>query len=213
MKEVIKLTAYTDAASYNNGKKIRNLPEHSASAGIILFKDSIIASVSTYNPDSSISYGEMLAIYNILNKCYWIATESNKCIKLILHSDSAYCVQAINEWLKGWKSRQKNGVWIKSTGEPVAYQSLISEIDKFINQTDELDISIRHISGHIDINNNKSMAKAMKVYKRFNNKQISNEELARHEVYNDLCDIYAKEVLKRGMMGEIDYERNIKFSK
>ena len=46
----ISLTAYTDAAAFNNGRKIPSLPEHSASAGVILFDDS-------WNSYSTVSAG------------------------------------------------------------------------------------------------------------------------------------------------------------
>lgn len=206
----IKLKAYTDASSFNNGKKNPSLPEHSASAGVILMESDdsivIIDSVYTYNPNSSISFGEIIAIYNILSRVEYLASNVDLNVSLTLHSDSAYCVQAINDWMPNWKKRQRNGIWIKSTGEPVAYQSIFEEIDRILN-LDNLSIKIKHIAGHIDMSNKKHVMKAMKNYLRFNKKEVSVETLQKHTYFNDMCDVYAKEVLRLGMRGELKNER------
>lgn len=204
----IKLTAYTDAASYNNGKKIPYLPEHSGSAGVILYQDTIIIGKSMYNPNSSISFGELYAIYMILKEVYNLAVDSYKLIDLVLYSDSAYCVQSINDWMRGWKARSKGGVWTNASNDRVAYQSLFMAIDDLLNETDYLKVKIKHISGHIDMSKNSHVAKATTRYKRFNKESITPEELKRHTKFNDLCDRYAKDTLRIGMEGGVLCERN-----
>ena len=212
MDKKIRLTAYTDAASFNNGMKVASLPEHSGSAGVILYDDVIIASISSFNPNSSISYGEMYAIHCVLAKVYDLAYKSNSFIELTLHSDSAYCVQSINDWMKSWKRNSSRGIWYKSSGEPVAYQEMLETIDKLLDN-EYLKCRVKHISGHIDLSNEKDMNKAMKRYKRFNHEKVSHEQLVTHVIYNDICDRYAKRVLKLGMEGEIEYVGNNKVFK
>ena len=204
----IKLTAYTDAASYNNGRKISSLPEHSASAGVVLYDDVVIIGKSVYNENSTISFGELYAIYMILKEVTNLAIESDKQVKLTLFSDSAYCVQSINDWMSGWIKRSKNGIWYSSSGDKVAYQDLMKAINELVNHNDMVDVKIKHISGHIDMYNKKHVKKALERYYRFNREPVSLEELVVHTKYNDLCDRYAKTSLRIGMEGGKHCERN-----
>lgn len=194
----ISLTAYTDAAAFNNGRKIPSLPEHSASAGVILFDDIIIVSTSRFNPNSTISFGELTAIRILLKKVYELAKESNNFINLELYSDSAYSVQAINIWMKDWKKRSNGKYWFNSSGARVAHQDILEDIDSLMSN-DFMKVTLRHISGHIDCSKKKHITKAKERFRRFNLQDVTLEELLIHTKYNDLCDAYAKCVLKESM--------------
>lgn len=209
----IKLEAYTDASSFNNGKKDPTLPEHSCSAAVLVYKGDVIYGTSYHNPNTSISYGELFAIYMILTDFSKLAKESirDNNYKLVLHSDSAYCVQSLNSWIKNWKKKSNNGIWNTSTG-PVAYQDLMREIDDILNNK-SFDITIRHIKGHIDVDKPKDMKKAMSTWIRFNDVEITEEDLKTHIFFNDVCDRYAVQTLKQGMGGRDNDRVRKKFKK
>lgn len=212
MREYITLSAYTDAASFNNGMKVPQLPEHSASAGVILYEDTVIASKHSFNPNTSISFGEIYAIYMILREVGDWVIDSGRAVNLTIHTDSAYALQTLTEWMYTWKSRSINGYWVKSDGTQPAYQYMLETIDKILNYQDGLNVQIKHISGHIDFSKQKHIDKARKRYRRFNGLSISDNELAYHCFYNDICDKYAKKVLELGMRGNKVNERDEKFS-
>lgn len=205
---IINLYAFTDASSYNNGNKIKSEPQHSGSAGIVLFGNTIIQSISTYNPNTSISFGELYAIYLTLHKLYKLVKKSEEdvIVNVLLHSDSAYAVQTLNDWMFKWKKRvDKDGNWIKSDGSRASYQSLIESIDKYRHK-DNFNVEIRHISGHIDFNIKKDINKAKERYTRFNKMRVEDSFLNFAVVCNDICDVYAKEVLSEGMW-ESDHDK------
>ena len=208
MKKV-NLTAYTDAASYNNGKKNFKDPENSSSFGIIIYDRKTLCRISLYNPDTSISFGELFAIHNTIKWCYDTAIKTEHLINLVLYTDSAYSFQSITQWMEGWKKKEVDGKWFNSSGKRVAYQTLLSEIDRYIN-SDNINVNIKHISGHINLSNQKDIKKARDVFKRFNNEPLSDYDLAKHVFYNDICDKSAKEFLKLGMRGDVNssYEGN-----
>ena len=205
----IYLDAYTDASSYNNGRKDPSKPEHSASAGFILYDNIIIDSQYNFNPNSSISYGELFAIYMIINEVYQIATESEQKVVLSLYSDSSYCVQSINVWSKGWRKHiNRRGEWTNSSGEPVVYQEMLEAILDMMD-TEYLKVKIYHVSGHV-FESKKKFKKAFKVFARINGFEPSEDELSRHSVFNDIVDNYAKAVLELGLKGKIKDERQRK---
>lgn len=208
----IKMAAYTDAAAFNNGKKDPNLPEHSCSAAILVYNDEVIYTTCYHNPNTSISYGELFAIYMILTDFSKLAknTPENN-YKLTLYSDSAYCVQSLNDWIKSWKKQNVNGIWHKSTG-PVAYQEMMQEIDNIINDK-SFDISIRHIKGHIDTTKPKDVKKAMDTWKKINRTKVEEDEIYVHVFYNNVCDKYARDSLKKAMGGRDNDRVRKKFKK
>lgn len=223
MKEnKITFMAYTDASSYNNGRRNPNQPEHSCSAGLVSIDSYVVYSFHNYNPNTSISYGELFAIHTLLSE-FVPLLKGTKC-KLILHTDSEYSFKSINIWYKNWKKNAKRGVWYSSTG-PVSYQNMLEEI---LEMVDNKQIIIKHISGgHIDILNedNVSEKKWLKRlmrqlyavmdtcktrYLRNNNQRITDEEAERHIFWNNICDQMAKEGLYRGMKGVKSCERKRK---
>lgn len=200
MKKIIM--AFTDASSYNNGKRNPKEIEASASAGFLSYRNSFISRIAEYSPNTSISYGEIYAIYLILKEYDKLFNKHKDDYVLILHSDSAYCVQAITKWVFEWKKAARNGKWIKSDGKEVAYQKLFKKIFDIVYNKG-YHIFIKHISGHIDISNSKHICKSIERYKRFNSEEITIEELKYFTFCNDLCDRYAKHILDLGLKGRV----------
>lgn len=209
----IKLDVYTDASSFNNGKKDPNLPEHSCSGALLVYEGDVIYATSYHNPNTSISYGELFAIYMILtdfSKLLKSAPKENS-YQLTLYSDSAYCVQSLNTWIKNWKKKNVNGIWNTSTG-PVAYQEMMRDIDNILSNK-SIDITIRHIKGHIDVNKSKDIKKARDTWERFNGCKVTDEDLITHVFFNNVCDRYAVQTLKEAMGGRENDRVRKKFKK
>lgn len=203
----IYLNAYTDASSYNNGKKNPTRPEHSASAGFILYDNIIIDSIYNFNPNSSISYGEMFAIYMVMKRVHKLAKKSKQEVYLTIYSDSAYACQSINIWSHNWRKHiNQRGEWTNGSGDPVVYQDLLENI---LDNMDSKYLKVRllHVSGHSEIKSKKDYDKYVKTFKRFNGFIPNLKEIKRHTIFNDIVDNYAKEVLNRGLRGKIEDER------
>jgi Ribonuclease HI len=210
MKDKFTFMAYTDASSYNNGRKDPTEPEHSCSAGVVTIGDNVVYSFHNYNPNTSISYGELFAIYTLLNE-FVPLLEDSKC-KLILHTDSEYCFKSINTWYKKWKDNARNGIWYTPHGA-VPYQKMLQGILKCV---DNKKIIIKHISGgHFDVLKpnsmqgkefKKSLKKCKERYLRNNNEKISDDVAMNHIFWNNICDIVAKTGLSLGMEGRLSNE-------
>lgn len=207
----IIINAYTDAASYNNGRKIAEQPQHSCSAAILVYDDQIIYSTNYFNEDTTSSYGEMFAIYMILmdfKNLYKKGLRSGKDTKVELrvHSDSAYCVTTFNTNLKQWKRRSVGGVLYNTTG-PIAYQDMILSIDELMKDN-EYKVKLLHIKGHVS--SQKDFVKARQSWERFNGSYISDERLNTHVYFNNIVDKYAVSSLKAKMGGESSNDRTRK---
>lgn len=228
----ITFMAYTDAASYNNGKRAYpNKPENTCSAGVVTLGDNIIYSFHNYNPNTTISYGELYAIRTLLVE-FVPLMKGTKC-KLILHTDSEYCFKSINIWYKNWINKARNGIWYSSTG-PVPYQRMFEEILSLMRNNN---IEIKHVSGgHFNVLDPKSIyrtdkygniietmygkfpkaeyQKAIKTcqerFLRNNKEKITKTQAEDHMFFNNICDQIAKKGLEYGMDGSDCRERKRK---
>lgn len=223
----ITFMAYTDAASYNNGKRCHpNKPENTCSAGVVTLGDNILYSFHNYNPNTTISYGELYAIYTLLKE-FVPLLEGTKC-KLILHTDSEYCFKSLNIWYKNWIKNSKNGIWQNTKG-PVPYQRMMEEILCIMKNNN---VQIKHVSGgHFDVLNPKSLYRndlgykglsvprleyvkaintCIKRFYRNNGEELNEKQAISHMFFNNICDQIAKKGLEYGMDGSDCYERKRK---
>ena len=209
-----KIIAYTDASSYNNGKKIPSKPQHSCSSGIFVIDNCIIYGTYNFNPNTTNQYGELYAIYMMLTEFYVMATKSKiykPPYRLELYSDSAFSVNSINIYIKGWlRKTTKDGIWLNSSNAPVIYQRMFEEIYEIINDDDDFEIKIRHIKGHLDFRSRLDIKKAYTSWGKNNGGQVSIDQLKSHIYFNNICDEYAKDALFNSMKGWIENERTRK---
>ena len=220
--------AYTDASSYNNGRRAHpNEPENSCSAGVVVLDHTIVYSFHNYNPDTTISYGELYAIYTLLKEFTPLIYDTN--CRLVLHTDSEYCFKSITQWYRNWKKNSIAGIWQTPRG-PVPYQEMLEEI---INMVKESKSIIKHVSGgHFDVLDESKLyltdkwgdiiegpygpiprkpykdaiLTCQKRYLRNNGEKISQSQAAYHMFFNNICDQIAKAGLEYGMDGSISYE-------
>jgi ribonuclease HI len=72
-------------------------------------------------------------------------------LQIRLFSDSKYCIDGINHWMRGWKS---NG-WKNAKKKPLKNQKLWKEADALITESRTLfEISFHHIPGHAGVEGN-----------------------------------------------------------
>lgn len=215
MKKDFTFIAFTDASSYNVTSEYPEEPQHSCSAGVINLGRNIVYSFIHYNENTTISYGELYAIYCILSD--FVPLIENTDHKLILFTDSDFAFKSINVWSKSWKKNAKNGIWYGSSGGQVAYQRLIEAI---IDLKDRANVKIYRISGgHIDISKRdyEDSRAYGKVYKKCRERCIRDNHLyltSEHThyciFYNNICDQMAKAGLELGMEGKRINERERK---
>jgi ribonuclease HI len=115
----MKVTAYTDGACTNNGKKGARasfayyFPEHQAL--------SHAERVPEDQPQTN-NRGELLAILSCVEKALSSFTASD--VDLFIYTDSDYSRNCITKWIPGWI---KKG-WKTAEGKPVANRDLIENI-------------------------------------------------------------------------------------
>lgn len=131
-----KVCLYSDGASRGNGK------ETSIGAwAVVIHYDSKKDSMSMAVPNITNNQAELTAILMGLKELQKLGFE-NKPIEIF--SDSAYCVNGINDWVHGWV---RNG-WINSKKKPVENKELWKEIYEI--RRDFKNLSFTKVKGHSD---------------------------------------------------------------
>ena len=129
MKRII---IYTDGACRGNGKE-----DAIGGFGIVLEYNGVRKEIKKAFKNTTNNIMELLAVIEALSML------KEPC-EVMIHSDSAYVVNAINQnWLKGW---QKNG-WKTSTKEPVKNKELWERLIKLIEYHS---VSFIKVKGHSD---------------------------------------------------------------
>ena len=203
---------FTDAASFNNGKKDPSMPQHSYSGAILTYNGEIIKKFGHFNPNTTNNYGEIYAIYyGLKSSLNYLKDEGISDIKIDLYSDSEICVRGLNEWIFSWKrNSDSNGVWHKSSNEVVSNQEIFKKIDKILNNNDikpifknksiPKSIRIFHIKGHVK--SDKDFEKAIKTFKRVNGIDVPKYILKFLVNMNNEVDRYAVKKLEK-KLGEV----------
>lgn len=130
-----KLIIFTDGACWGNGKK-----NPKAGIGIHFphqeYKD--ISLKFTKEPITN-QRAELYAIYLVVHLLGKKDVLDN--LKTTIYTDSMYSINCVTKWYKKWK---KNG-WKTANGDPVANQTLIKGIVKYL---EKYDIKLEHVRSH-----------------------------------------------------------------
>lgn len=175
----MRYVLFTDAASYNNGKKDPSKPQHSYSSAILTQGGNVLEIFGKFNPNTTNNYGEVYAIYYGLKKSLkYLKDMGETNVKIDIYSDSEICVNGINKWSESWKKNAVDGVWRNSSGEEVANQKFFKKIDELVskpkykklfkNSKKNKDIRVFHIKGHVNLRKAKDVDKAIRTFKRVN---------------------------------------------
>lgn len=143
------INVYTDGACSGN-------PGPGGWAIAICLKDEIYT-LSGGIEDTTNNRMELAAIINALNKISVFRKKYNLQEKFIIHSDSAYCISAINNgWVLNW---HKNN-WCNKNGDMVKNIDLWSAFLPMYNRLKNSDsIEFVHIRGHKGIEGNELVDK------------------------------------------------------
>ena len=88
---------YTDGSCDNNTKGQKNL----GGIGIVILKDNqVISEISKTFKNTTNNKMELLAISEALIFCLNKGWQNQE---IIIYSDSQYCIQGLNSWIKTWK--------------------------------------------------------------------------------------------------------------
>jgi len=127
-------TYYTDGSAKGNGTI-----NSSGGFGIVEIdqNNNILWQYQDFKSPTTNNEMELMAILYALNHI----KENNEegFFKPIIYSDSAYCVNLINEWMYNW---EKNG-WKRTKNEPVKNLEIIKQIYEIAKIAD-----IRKVKGH-----------------------------------------------------------------
>lgn len=129
----MKVEIYTDGGARGNGKE-----------------DSLSAWAYTMSYGDSVKEGYKAVLGKTNNEMELQACiEALKALKrfnipVVLYSDSAYVVNGITEWVKGWKKRG----WTKADKKPILNLNMWKELDSLNNKFS--DISWIRVKGHAD---------------------------------------------------------------
>lgn len=137
--------------------------------------------------DATSMYGEELAIYMGMNALLSYAKYDTF---LNLFSDSQIGIFSLRQWIFNWVNKDDTSLiksFVKSDGQPVANQELLTAIIGLIRSTGA-HTSLYHIRGHMNPNKVKDMQTFIKTFVRFNNEYMT-EDIARELIYyNDVVD-------------------------
>lgn len=129
---------YTDGSTKNNGKT-----NASGGYGIVEVdeNDNIIWQFQDTKKPTTNNEMELMAILKALERIS-TSPEAFEFIKPIIYSDSAYCVNIINDWMYRWKA---NG-WKRPKNEEIKNLEIIKQIYELAKYAE-----IRKVSGHSGI--------------------------------------------------------------
>jgi len=136
-----KVVIFTDGASFNNGYKKPDLPQHATGGMVVTLNEEVTFKKAYDYGDNSISYAELHSFLNALK--YLHKRNSTLCnVEKIIVSDSAYVVRSYNEYSVKW---EKNG-FRNSSGDDVSYKEVWKEIMRYKKEIPNL--SVMHTRGH-----------------------------------------------------------------
>lgn len=146
---IIKIQIFTDGASFNNGYKNPDKPQHATGANIITLNEKVIKKIGYDYGDNTISYAELTSVLRALK----YAKRKIKLMKesygnkydfhVEIISDSAYVVRSFNEYSLKWV---KNG-YRNSSGDDVSYKDIWKEIIPYKNNS-LFNLTMTHTRGH-----------------------------------------------------------------
>ena len=139
------VSIFTDGSTFNNGKK-------NASGGIGLFIPYLeyelsmpfLLEVPTNQKTELYAIQKGLEVY--LTYCMRKSNLSEEEKKVLLYTDSEYCIKSLTQWISGWK---KSG-WISAKKEPVKNLEFIKPIDYILGLYGKKGINVKfiHINSH-----------------------------------------------------------------
>lgn len=134
MNEII---AFTDGGVRGNGKA-----ENIGAFALILEYKGKTKEFSEATKNTTNNIQELLGVIKALEL---IKTVN---IPIKIHSDSAYVVNGINNWVKGWKQKG----WKKSDGKTIENLELWKRLDELANKQQNLEVI--KVKGHADNHGN-----------------------------------------------------------
>lgn len=137
-----KIVVFTDGASFNNGNKNPDLPQHATGGLVMTLNETVIYQKAFDYGDNSISYAELNSFYNALKDIRKKLPKLPKNIEITIVCDSAYVVRSFNEYSIKW---EKNG-FRNSSGDDVSYKDTWKEILRLKKEIPNL--VVIHTKGH-----------------------------------------------------------------
>lgn len=203
MTNEVVFEVFSDAASYNNGRRHNpNDTQYTCSAGILTLNRETITAFDQFNIDSTNNHGEAEALYFTLSRTLSILRrikEVQPPYNIDLYSDSGYCIQGLRDWLPSWKKRaDRDGNWYSTSGK-VAQQEVFKRIDRDFLNNPELNLRLYHIRGHINLEKKKDVDKAIKSFKQINGFMVDLDKFFYLIKMNQVCDNYAVIKLAEGL--------------
>lgn len=131
---------------YTDGSCIKN-PDGPGGFGVIAINNNdIVYLYSTRTNNTTNNREELKAIINAFE---YAQQDKNLEETFIIYSDSAYCVNMINDWIYKW---QRNG-WRRAKNQPIENLDLVQIIYKYITK-DWFNCEVQKTSGHVGITEN-----------------------------------------------------------
>lgn len=142
----MEIELYVDGACRGNGTIFK--PQAGIGNVLLLPKEKIYHKEKLDFQPNTNNKAEIYAIIRGLEKLkefYNYQQEKFAKDKLIIYSDSAYTINGITKWIKGWRVNN----WINSKKEPVKNKELWQELDNLVRELDDyFDIKFIKVKGH-----------------------------------------------------------------
>lgn len=144
----MKLTIYTDGAC-NGGKNERGASNFGGWGAVFFENDCIVKMLHQPAKDTTNNREELKAIIETLKELLHMVKITDDGISATIYSDSAYCVNMINDWIFTW---QTNG-WSRKGNKPIENLDLVKELydllyNKCTKNFPTLQIEVKKTKGH-----------------------------------------------------------------
>lgn len=160
IKNEYTLNIFTDGSmSHNVGSK--NIPV-GCSGAVIVDHNENTNYYTHIIENCTNNIAELMAIYLGIDMV--LRNYNYTMYKINLFSDSLVSINSLKDWIYNWK-QNKRGLYINSSGKPVANQDIITRIVSLICNSN-LAITFYHQKGHIDY---RSLSKGVMTFKKTNN--------------------------------------------
>ena len=127
---------YTDGSTLKNGAK-----DAEGGFGVVVIKDGKI--IKAHSARCSATTNNREEMKAILHAFEWAESNVNPAETVIIYSDSAYCVNMINDWIWNWA---KNG-WKNSKKKEVENIDLVKELYKYVSK-EFFNCQVVKVKGH-----------------------------------------------------------------
>lgn len=170
MKITTIVPVYTDGCIFNNQRMEGKITVGGIGVFFPDYKEYNVSEPFTNEPITN-NRAELTAVMIAILKFMVLKEDTNRPLKLVIHTDSQYTIKCMTEWIGKWKVNN----WKTASGKTVMNQELIKDLDHLLQRNN---VEFKYVPAHTKEPSDK------------------NSEEHRHWYGNDCADKMAKDGAK-----------------